>query len=145
MVKYPVYVSNICEYPLIQLLIIYISSLSMISFMWFWPSVVSWMIFIHNFFAYSISCVCNDPAKLLTIQSCLNCKTHPAILNKFLYIYWFLNLLVMLVMKWLWFLSMVAVVTITFSVIFNDSAYVSLVLITIGCVGQSFSYPDLVL
>ena len=109
---------NIHEF---RLLILHIPSLSMVLFMWFSLGVVSWMILIHNFSAYSISCVCNGPVDLLTIGFRLNRRIHPVILNSFLYV----NLLVVLVIKWLQLSSMVAMVTITFSLIFNIFTCVS--------------------
>ena len=105
----------------------------MIFFRWFLPGVVSWLIFINNLFTYSISSVSNGLSNLLTIQFCLNSRIHPVILSKLLYV----NMLVMLVMKWSRLSSMDTMATITFSSIFNVSICVFLVPTTIGCVGQS--------
>ena len=115
--------------------ILHLPSLSMILIMWFSLGVISWTILIHNFSMYFISCVCNGPVNLLTIRFRLNCRIHPVIPNSFLYV----NLLVTLVIKWLRLPSMVAMVTITFCLIFIASTLVSLVATTIGCVGQSSS------
>ena len=123
------------KYPWIFLLILHIPSLSIILFMWFSSRVVYWIIVIYNLSVYSILSDCHGPVNLLTIRFCLNCRIHPVILNNFLYA----NLLVMLVMKWLRLLSMVAMVTITFSVVF---ACVSLVPTTISCFHPS-SLPSI--
>ena len=105
----------------------------MISFRWFLLGVVSWMIFINNVFTYSISNVSGDLSNLLTVQFCLNCRVHPVILCKLLYV----NMLVMLVVKWFRLSSMDAMATMSFSSISNVSICVFLVPTTIGCVGQS--------
>ena len=106
--KSPVLGSKIDEYPWIRLLILHIPPFSMTLIMRFSLGAISWMIFIHNLSAYSISCVFNAPLNLLIIQFCLNRRIRPVIINSFLYV----NLLVMLVIKWLRLSSMVAMVTI---------------------------------
>ena len=112
--KSPVLGSKIDKYPSIQLLILLFHN-----YLWFYScdslGVVSWMILIHNFFAPSISYSCNGPADLLTIRFRLNRRIYPVILNSFLYV----NLLIMLVIKWIRLSSMIAMVTITLSLIFN--------------------------
>ena len=100
--------------------------------------VVSWMILIYSFSAHSISYVCNGPVDLLTNRFPLNRRIPPVILSSFLYV----NLLIMLVIKWLWLGSLAAMVTINLSLIFNVFTCVSLVPTTSGCVGQSSSLPS---
>ena len=59
------------------------------------PGVVFWIIFMHNFSEYSISCISNDPSNLLSIPFCLSHRILPVILDNFLHA----NVLAVLVMK----------------------------------------------